>query len=120
MKKYIIITLVLLLAVFAIGYRSNSEPVTQVDTETVEPAQAEYAVNIDTVTQGEITYKKLVIHNHAEYTKDGILQRSTDIMKKVSAEKDVGEFGEVSIIFYEGKSMFCVVDPIVSEISYVR
>jgi len=98
MKKIAYILLIILLA-------GCSTPV-----EETEP----YTINIDTVRQGGITYKKLVIHNHEEY--DDVLDQSRKLLEEVSV--DLKEFGEVSIIFYKGKKIYCVVDG--TEINYIK
>lgn len=107
MKKYIILLLIILLT----GCRAPVEEVVAAET-TSEP----YTINIDTIKQGEITYKKLVIHNHEEY--EDVMERSKKLLEEVSAEKDLKEFGEVSIIFYKDKHIYCVVDG--NEISYPK
>ena len=110
MKKYIIP--ILLLIIFASGCRA---PIEEVAAETTtEP----YTINIDTVTQGEITYKKLVIHNHEEY--EDVMERSKKLLEEVSAEKDLKEFGEVSIIFYKDKHIYCVVDGVSMKAYYAK
>jgi hypothetical protein len=106
MKKYMILLLIILLS----GCRA---PIEEVAAETTsEP----YTINIDTVTQGEITYKKLVIHNHEEY--EDVMERSKKLLEEVSV--DLREFGEVSIIFYRDKRIYCVVDGTSMEVYYLK
>lgn len=112
MRKIVYLLLIILLT----GCRSPVEEVVAAAETTP------YTINIDTIRQGEITYKKLVIHNHTEYdsSEEVILEQSEKLLKEVSTEKDIGEFGEISIIFYKGKNMFCVVDGTNMEISYIK
>lgn len=112
MRKVLVI--IILITMFAVGCK-NKELIARANAEV--KSQAEYTINIDTVTQGEVKYKKLVIHNHKEYNKEDILLRSKELIELI--EEDVSEFGEVSIIFYKDDGMFCVVDPTTNEIYYI-
>ena len=118
--KYIIIIVLLASILFTMIGCASLEPIEQV--EAAEMTQEPYTINIDTLKQGEIAYKKLVIHNHIEYdsSEEGILDQSRKLLEEVSIEQDIGEFGEVSILFYQGKDMYCVVDGTSMGISYLR
>ena len=118
--KYIIIIVLLAAILFTMIGCASIEPIEQV--EAAETTPEPYTLNIDTLTQGEITYKKLVIHNHTEYdsSEEGILDQSRKLLEEVSIKQDIGEFGEISIIFYKGKNMFCVVDGTSMRISYLK
>lgn len=121
MRKCLIFVLALFL-IFTAGCGNNSKPAMPASAEDIDGPQEEYTVNIDTVKQGEITYKKLVIHNHTEYadTEESIMEQSKELLHEVSGKYDPGGYGETSIIFYKGKGMYCVVDAGSMEISYVE
>ena len=100
----------LLLIICLTGCRA---PIEEVAAETTsEP----YTIDVDTVKQGEITYKKLVIHNHEEY--EDVMEQSRKLLEEVSV--DLREFGEVSIIFYRDKRIYCVVDGVSMKAYYAK
>jgi hypothetical protein len=124
MKKYniIILILIFLLIIFSISEFNNPTNISINNEQKINVEQTNeinYSINVDTITQGEISFKKLVIHNKAEYDNNSLLSRSKELLEKVKQEKDITVFGEINIIFYKNGSMFAVVDTRSWEIFYL-
>jgi hypothetical protein len=127
MKKYIFCIVIIFILASILGFNrqtdinvnsmNNVNNEQKVDVEQTN--EINYSINVDTVTQGEISFKKLVIHNKAEYDNNSLLSRSKELLEKVKQEKDITIFGEVNIIFYKNGSMFAVVDTRSWEIFYL-